>query len=376
MTFIRSDALAAQVLQASLKDANGTGAPAGEGAKAIAPPPPTTVAPPPAGASVGAPGAVEAKTGTEPATSKSFGPDMSGLHQKVADFASALDAMKDAVKAMGDYMAMAIESDDASAVGYASKMFDQAWDEAFGGGGDVIDGEAVAVAGASEGVEELTVEEEFKAALAELEEMVYDNEVKVTAEDVNRIMGTEGNDKIEVSATNTERVEGRGGNDSIYIEAKNAYMTGGGKGDDNLTITADVVEDVWDGGGNDTVSITADKATEIEIGKGDDVYNLNVGEASVRLREMGGNDTINLSDGAHLELNMPTGAMLDDAASAAWEGDTLVMSFSSGDSMRIENASNAGSISIRAGETSMKLMDGGFVGADVETSAKVLDAAV
>lgn len=384
MTFIRSDALAAQVLQASLKDANGGSAPAVDTGKAVLPPPPPT-AKPEALAASDETTSVGVTLGNDAAGYTSSKLDMMDMRQKVADFSSALDAMKDAVKAMGSMMAMAIESDDASAASYASKMFDQAWNEAFGseafGSGPVIEGEAAEVAPvaalASDTVEEeLTVEEEFLEALEDLTEMTYDSEISVTAEDVDRIMGSDGDDNIQINATYAERIVGNMGNDNIYIEAQQAFITGGGKGDDTITINAAEVVDVWDGGGDDSVTINGERASMIEIGKGDDVYDLNVGEASVHLREMGGNDTLKLKDGGHLEMYMPTGEMLDEGAAAEWDGDALVMSFASGDSVRLENAANAGSITLRSGETVIKLMEAGVAEGEGGDSSKVLDTVV
>ena len=92
MTFIRSDALAAQVLQASLKEANGCSAPAVDTAKAVLPPPPAEKAEAPLAVKESPGVGVALGSGSTDYTGSKL--DMMDMRQKVADFSNALDAMK------------------------------------------------------------------------------------------------------------------------------------------------------------------------------------------------------------------------------------------------------------------------------------------
>lgn len=415
VSVVRSDEIAARVLQASMMNAKPVSAgTAVESSQAVKQADPsaqvsTTTA-------VAETSAVTATTETSTSTSMSPTSDLSDLRQKVADMTKALEALKQAAEALGKFMTLAMESDDPTALTFASQMLTDirtdsaASDAAASEGtgevieGEVIEGEAVATdttdgtvatdgtvttdgTVATDGTAATAVTTDVTGAVTDglavatddavVEKVAFDNTMSMTEDDVSDMTGTNGNDDMSVSSTFAERINGGSGADNIYVEAKHAFITGGGAGDDTITINADVVRDVWDGNGNDRVSITGDKATELELGRGDDYYELNVGEAEVRMREFGGNDTLYIKDGGHLEIMMPTSEMYKDGeASATWDGNDLTMTFSSGDTLKIENAANAGSVTIRGGDMQTKLMDAGFMGADTVAEGKMIDQMV
>ncbi len=75
------------------------------------------------------------------------------------------------------------------------------------------------------------------------------------------------------------------------------------------------------------------------------------------LKQGMGNDVVNLASGAHMQFAIGDASMMEaGAVSAVWDGDNLELSFKNGDSLVINNAANAGSISMRSGGTLLTLM--------------------
>ncbi len=171
------------------------------------------------------------------------------------------------------------------------------------------------------------------------------------------VSGGAGDDKIHVMGARVGNVSGGEGDDTVSVQGLSVRGVDAGSGNDRLAIIGKNITNVSDGAGDDHVTIKGDRLSGLQSSAGDDVYNLNVGTAKMSLREGMGNDVVNLADGAHLQFALGDPAMMQaGAVSAVWEGENLSLNFENGDSLVINNAANAGSISMRAGGTELTLM--------------------
>jgi len=91
--------------------------------------------------------------------------------------------------------------------------------------------------------------------------------------------------------------------------------------------------------------------------EGADTYHLEVGRAELSLKEARVDDVVDLASGSHLKFAVSDPSMMETGAvSAVWEGDNLALDFDNGDRLEINNAVNAGSISMQSGGVVLTLM--------------------
>ncbi len=433
--FIRSDMIAAKVLQNAIKEGRGNevlSKPAAEQgekvAKEQAAAPQVARAEPKAAASVVAK-STDAGTATKTEVAK---PDASkstaaaGLYnssaiqdmrERIADMTRALAGLKQAFEAMVGYNSMIMESDSATAIAYAGNMLtnvereantETASEDTRAEAGEGFEAPASATATSSEEAETApdhinglygTDRDDFIVADADLVNRVEagsaNDGINAKGEIVRHVFGGEGGDGIMVQARRAVDINGGSGNDAVAVEAMKVWGVSGGSGDDKIhvmgktagnisagtgddklsvqggrlhdisagsgddvmTIVGDYITGVSDGDGDDTVSIVGGKVKGLMSSAGDDVYRLNVGKAEMSLRAGMGNDQVDLADGTHLAFALSESEMMSRGAmNAVWDGDTLIVNFESGDSLTINNAANAGSITMQSGGTKLTLM--------------------
>lgn len=325
------------------------------------------------------------------------------IRQKVAEMARALESLQAAVEAFGDFKVAVLEGDDAAMVSMAGQMLNDIKNGAPEAAADPIeDAEIIEeiIENAEVGVDgDASAEGEVISVDAAIAKGIFgtkgDDAMAVLAQSAHMIAGGYGSDAIAVKADKAAHIlagpgddsltietafsrniragsgddvvkvvsdqihglHGGGGNDKMHVEADRASRINGGHGDDIIVVEANRVGGISDGTGDDQISIAADTVEMIKSGAGNDVFDLQVGSANMSLSQGMGNDIVGIKDGAHLDFVLgDPDMMMDGATAAAWEGDSLVMTFANGDTMRIDNAANAGSITMRSGDTKLTLM--------------------
>ncbi len=394
--FVRSDMVAAKVLQNAMKE--------GRGAEVLAPKAADVrtegAAKPESKRVEAADGAKQAPVAqTEKAANGLYNSaSIAAMREKIGDMTRALEGLKSAFEAMTGYNTLIMESDSATAIAYAGNVLEN------------VEREAAVSSPETEGDDDLPADvvralkgtevEDFMVAEGDLVHRVEagasDDGINAKGEVVRHVSGGSGSDGVFVQAGRAVNILGGSGDDAISVEARGLAwgVSGGsgddkmhvmgrhvgkvdggtgddvmsvqglsvkdvkaGAGDDRLTITGRTIRDVSDGDGDDVVSIIGDKLDNLRSSAGDDVYNLNVGSAKMSLREGMGQDVVNMADGMHLKFVVSETEMMEKGAvNAVWEGDNLVMNFENGDSLTLNNAAKAGSISMRAGDTQLTLM--------------------
>jgi len=405
---IRSDMVAAKILQQAIKQGRGEEVLAG----------PSTTARTEGQASV-EPKRVEALEQRPEAASVQKAPlkalpqpdYMADMREKIGDMTKALEGLKKAFEAMSGYHTMIMESDSATAIAFAGNVLGnversqeaEAANEAVVSDPVPADGTDVATDDgvAAENINGLKGTELGDYIVAEagivnrVESGSADDGIVARGEIVRHVAGGDGSDGVSVQARRAVDISGGSGDDAIAVEAETAWGISGGAGDDKMhvqggrigeieggsgddkmsvrglrvhdvfggsgddvmSITGKNITNVSDGAGDDTVTVVGDRLSGLQSSLGDDVYNLNVGSAKMSLREGMGNDVINLSQGTHVQFALGDETLMETgAASAVWDGDNLHLNFKNGDTLVINNAANAGSISMRAGDTMLTLM--------------------
>ena len=354
-------------------------------------------------AAVSAVAAVEPVRSTEPTGKAERSAAIDAIRQKVSEMARALESLQAAVEAFGNFKVAVLEGDDASMVSMAGQMLNDIKNGATEATNDPIedadiieeildtdvvqaegeaasDGEVISVdAAVAKGIFG-TSGDDAMAILAQSAHMIRggygsdaiavkadkaahilagpgDDSLTIETGFSRNIRAGSGDDVVNVVSDQMHGLHGGGGNDKMHIEAERASGINGGRGDDVIVVEASRVGGIADGTGNDQISVTAETIEMIKSGAGDDVFDLQVGAARMSLSQGMGNDIVGIKDGAHLDFVLGDPAMMvDGATAAAWEGDALVMTFANGDTMRIDNAANAGSITMRSGDTKLTLM--------------------
>lgn len=318
------------------------------------------------------------------------------MREKIGDMTRALAGLKEAFEAMGGYQSMIMESDSATAIAFAGNVLGNVERDADARGEKADAGkrgrEEVNTLRGSEGADFIVAD---AGIVNRVESGDGDDAIVARGGIVRHISGGEGSDGIALQAGRAVDVSGGAGDDAIGVEAVTAWgvsagagddtmqvsgarvsaISGGsgddtmsvqgrrvrdieaGSGDDRMSIVGKRISGVSDGAGNDVVTVVGGRLTGLESSEGDDVYNLNVGSAKMSLKQGMGIDVVNLSNGTHMQFVISDPSMMETGAvSALWDGDNLALSFKNGDSLIINNAANAGSISMRSEGTVLTLM--------------------
>lgn len=265
------------------------------------------------------------------------------LREKVAEMSRALESLNKAMDAIGEFKFLMAEGDSASVVAFAGQVLADMRAEAAVNAADPQDVTADEVDTVDDAE---TVEVE--GDITQTETSNDDDVIDLTGTTVSQVYGGAGNDKITITADTISRIYGGEGNDQMVFNGQSASDMDGGMGDDVMDITAVNVGPMSDGKGNDVVTVTARNVEMIEFDEGNDVFNLNVGGANVRLQAGVGEDVINLRDAAILEIFVRDSEEMMNDAATEWRGDDLFVEFGTGDSVLINNAANAGMLTIRS----------------------------
>ena len=279
------------------------------------------------------------------------------LREKVAEMSRALESLNKAMDAIGEFKFLIAESDSASAVAFAGQVLaDMRAEAAVKAGAEAAEtAEVDAETGVAEDITEEIGETE-EAPLGADGSAADDDVMTLTGTNVSHIYGGEGDDTITINAETISNVYGGTGNDYMVFNSQIAEGIKGGDGDDFMEITAAHIEEVSDGKGDDTVSITARTADNILLGDGDDVFNLEVAGATVSLWQGNGRDTFNLRDAAVVEFFVGDNEDLINSATTHWNGDDLLIEFTDEDAIVINNAANAGGLTIRSDKQVINLL--------------------
>jgi|GEM_PF-3241140 len=327
---------------------------------------------------------------------------MADMRAKIGDMTRALEGLKEAFEAMAGYKSMIMESDSATAIAFAGNVLgnvertaeveatddkvaksvpdDEAFEEDINGmfgtergdymvaeadivnrvesgsmdDGIVARGDIVRHISGGDGSDGVSVQ---ARRAVDISGGSGDDALAVEAVMAWGISGGAGDDKMQVQGGRIGAIDGGSGDDKISVNGLRVHDVKAGSGDDVMSITGKNISGISDGAGDDVVTIIGDRLAGLESSDGDDVYNLNVGSAKMALREGMGNDVVNLATGTHMQFALGDKTMMEKgAADAVWDGDNLKVNFKNGDTLVINNAANAGSISMRAGNTVLTLM--------------------
>ena len=186
-----------------------------------------------------------------------------------------------------------------------------------------------------------------------------DNTVSISATGVTRVDTGDGDDTVSIDADRASRISTGEGDDQLTINADIARRIDTGAGDDDLTIAADAIRRVNAGDGDDTLSLTAETIRRVDAGAGDDTITLDARDAIIGFNAGGGEDVINVGNVGALGIDIDSAlaTSLDDIDITA-EGDQLVLRFASGESLTINDKSNADLISVIVGGEKVTLQIG------------------
>jgi len=356
---IRSDMVAAKVLQNAIKEGRGeevlsprTSDARSKGAAAAEPPRVEALEKKP-----------EAKQVPKEAPAVLVGASsLASIREKIVDMTKALEGLKAAFEAMSGYRSMIMESD--SATDLINRV-----EGGSGEDGIAARGEVVRHISGGAGSDGITLE---ARRAVNISGGSGDDAIAVEAMMAWGVSGGTGDDKMQVSGARVARIDGGSGDDKMSVQGLSIKDVTAGSGDDVMSITGKRISGVSDGAGDDVVNVIGGTLTGLKSSEGDDVYNLDVGRAKMSLKQGMGNDVVNLASGSHMQFAISDASMMEaGAVSAVWDGDNLELSFENGDSLVINNAANAGSISMRSGNTVLTLMP-----PKTEASSGLLDIAV
>lgn len=299
--------------------------------------------------------------------------NLANLRERVAEMSRALESLTAAMDAIGEFKFLMAQSDSAGAVAFAGQILADMRSEAAAkmSTDGAVAPEAVdeAAAAEEEGVETVAPAQEGAEPsdndmitltggnVSDVDAGPGDDTIDITATgSVSNIYGGQGHDTITVSAAEISHVYGGNGRDVLTVNGNFAHKIDGGNGNDILNVTATNIQEVNDGHGDDVVTITARDVELIESSRGNDVFNLEVGRANMILVSGNGNDIVNLRDAAHFHMTVADAeGMMGEGSSTTWQGNDLRIDFSNGDSVVINNAANAGSLTLRAGDDVINL---------------------
>lgn len=316
---------------------------------------------------------------------------LAALREKVGEMSRALESLTKAMDAMGDFKLLVAEGDSASVVAFAGQVLAEMRNDAEAKLA-TDDSEAAEIEDAVEPAAATDADGDVEVVEPGMAETDGDAEAgrytdtdtegsgndsfNLTGDTISDVHGGDGDDAITAMATLAAKniyggsgddtitvtgkdisgIYGGSGNDRITVSGQQSDDMIGGDGDDRMDITAPIVGMVDAGRGNDQVKITARDVAMIEAGEGNDSFDLQVARANLRLTEAMGNDVVGLRDAAHIEILVAEHeAMLRDGMASIWQGDNLVLEFSGGGRLKLENAANAGSLTLRAGDEVINL---------------------
>lgn len=308
------------------------------------------------------------------------------LREKVAEMSRALNGLVRAAESIGTHKFLITEGDSATAVAYAGRVLGeiQQQSERRASEGTKVSEDAADAEFVEVRADETAVPDADDAApgigvaLTVTENHVdheeganYSDDISMRASGRARNIHT-GDDSVTVSSDEGTNLRGGNGDDTINANANRATMKNREDGDNAMNVTASWVRQISDDAADDTGPVTDRNANRMDVGSGNDVFNLQVGQANLALRAGMGNDVVNLKDRAHLEVSLKDpDELLGKAVNAVWEGDDLAVSFDNGDNLRINNAANAGSLSLRAGDRVIALTP-----PSIEPAVRLLDVNV
>ncbi len=186
-----------------------------------------------------------------------------------------------------------------------------------------------------------------------------DDRLSIDADGVTRVNTGDGDDSVAINADRASRVSTGAGDDRLEVNADIARRINTGAGDDELSISADAIRRVNAGDGDDTLTLSADTIRHVDAGAGDDTITLEAEDAVIGFSAGGGEDVINVGNVGALGIKIDSAlaTSLDDIDFTV-EDDRIVLGFKSGESLTINNKSNADLISVIVGGEKIVLQVG------------------
>ena len=183
-----------------------------------------------------------------------------------------------------------------------------------------------------------------------------DDSISINADKVARIRSGAGDDIVNIEADSVRRINTGAGDDRLTIDADHAARIDTGAGDDEVTIDADTITRLNTGGGDDVLTLTANTIRRVDAGAGDDVITLDADDAAIAFSKGGGEDAINISSVGALAIDIDGAlAASSEDMTVETDGDTVTLSFASGESLTLNGVANADMISVHIGGESVDL---------------------